>query len=149
MNFHFILPVPQAPTDVTALVNGTQSILVSWRPPTPMNGILSQYTVHWRENESDAEPKKENVPSNQTSFEIFGLEMDKPYEFWVTASTTFGESQNSESFIAIPSDKLATATIATFTDTFTVDIQQTAELPCLAVGSPIPKITWKVRIILL
>lgn len=150
MNFQ--CSVPEAPSDVKALVNGTQAILVSWHPPPQINGILSQYTVYWSEKGLETEPKKEKLPSNQTSFEVFGLEMNKPYEFWVKASTIFGEGQKSKSVIATPSDKFS-ARIASFNDTFTVtyiaEIKQSVKLPCLVVGSPTPKITWKVRSIFL
>lgn len=77
------------------------------------------------------------------SFEASGLESSKPYEFWVTASTNIGEGQQSKSIIAIPSDKVP-AKIASFDDTFTATFKEDAKLPCLAVGSPTPNITWKV-----
>lgn len=127
------------------MVYGAQAILVSWRPPTQPNGIISQYTVYSREEGSEAEPKKEKVPAYQMSFEASGLEMNKPYEFWVTASTNIGEGQQSKSVIAIPSDKVP-AKIASFDDTFIATFKEDAKLPCLAVGSPTPNITWKVRI---
>ncbi|XP_055318403.1 cell adhesion molecule Dscam2 isoform X27 [Sitodiplosis mosellana] len=136
--------VPEAPTAVKALVYGAQAILVSWRPPTQPNGIISQYTVYSREEGSEAEPKKEKVPAYQMSFEASGLEMNKPYEFWVTASTNIGEGQQSKSVISIPSDKVP-AKIASFDDTFIATFKEDAKLPCLAVGSPTPNITWKVK----
>lgn len=136
--------VPEAPTAVKALVYGAQAILVSWRPPSQPNGIISQYTVYSREEGSEAEPKKEKVPAYQMSFEASGLEANKPYEFWVTASTNIGEGQQSKSVIAIPSDKVP-AKIASFDDTFIATFKEDAKLPCLAVGSPTPTITWKVR----
>lgn len=77
------------------------------------------------------------------SYEASGLETNKPYEFWVTASTNIGEGQQSKSIIAIPSDKVP-AKIASFDDTFIATFKEDAKLPCLAVGSPTPNITWKV-----
>lgn len=139
------ITVPEAPTAVKALVYGAQSILVSWRPPSQPNGIISQYTVYAREEGSEAEPKKEKVSPMQMSYEASGLENNKPYEFWVTASTNIGEGQQSKSIIAIPSDKVP-AKIASFDDTFVATFKEDAKLPCLAVGSPTPNITWKVCI---
>lgn len=78
------------------------------------------------------------------SYEASGLESNKPYEFWVTASTNIGEGQQSKSIIAIPSDKVP-AKIASFDDTFIATFKEDAKLPCLAVGSPTPNITWKAR----
>lgn len=77
------------------------------------------------------------------SYEASGLETNKPYEFWVTASTNIGEGQQSKSIIAIPSDKVP-AKVASFDDTFVATFKEDAKLPCLAVGSPTPNITWKV-----
>lgn len=134
---------PEAPTAVKALVYSAQSILVSWRPPSQPNGIISQYTVYSREEGSEAEPKKEKVSPIQMSYEASNLEPNKPYEFWVTASTNIGEGQQSKSIIAIPSDKVP-AKIASFDDTFVATFKEDAKLPCLAVGSPTPNITWKV-----
>lgn len=124
---------------------GAQAILVSWRPPSQPNGIISHYTVYSREEGSEAEPKKEKVQAYQMSYEASGLETNKPYEFWVTASTNIGEGQQSKSVISIPSDKVP-AKIASFDDTFTATFKEDAKLPCLAVGSPTPNITWKVCI---
>lgn len=80
------------------------------------------------------------------SYEASGLETNKPYEFWVTASTNIGEGQQSKSIIAIPSDKVP-AKIASFDDTFVATFKEDAKLPCLAVGAPTPNITWKVCIV--
>ena len=147
-DFSIHFTVPEAPADVKALVNGTQAILVSWSPPTQMNGLLLPYALYWRENGSEAEPKKDKVPSYQTSFEVFGLKMNKSYEFWVTASTKFGGSPKSKSIIATPSDKVSVQ-IASFDEVITAKLKRSVKLPCLVVGSPTPNITWKVRIILL
>lgn len=45
---------------------------------------------------------------------------------------------------AMPSDKVP-AKIASFDDTFTATFKEDAKLPCLAVGSPTPDITWKIK----
>lgn len=126
-----------------ALVFGAQAILVSWRPPSQPNGIVSHYTVYYREEGSEAEPKKQKVPPYQMSYETSNLDQNKPFEFWVTASTNIGEGQQSKSIIAIPSEKVP-AKIASFDDTFTATFKEDAKLPCLAVGAPTPNITWKV-----
>lgn len=116
---------------------------MSWRPPSQPNGIVSQYTVYYREEGSDSEPKKEKVPPYQMSYEASALDQNKPFEFWVTASTNIGEGQQSKSIMAIPSEKVP-AKIASFDDTFTATFKEDAKLPCLAVGAPTPNITWKV-----
>lgn len=136
--------VPEAPTAVKALVVGAQAILVSWRPPSHPNGIITQYTVYYREEGSESEPKSQKVPHYQMSYEAPGLDQNKPFEFWVTANTNIGEGQQSKSVVAMPSDKVP-AKIASFDDTFTATFKEDAKLPCLAVGAPTPDIKWKIK----
>nr|XP_036231664.1 Down syndrome cell adhesion molecule-like protein Dscam2 [Bactrocera oleae] len=136
--------VPEAPTDVKALVKGHAAILVSWRPPAQPNGIIQQYTVYSKVEGAEGEPKSQKIPQHQMSFEAIDLEKNKPYEFWVTASTNIGEGQQSKSIVAMPSDQVP-AKIASFDDTFTATFKEDAKMPCLAVGSPQPEITWKVK----
>uniref|UniRef100_A0A182K7K5 Down syndrome cell adhesion molecule n=1 Tax=Anopheles christyi TaxID=43041 RepID=A0A182K7K5_9DIPT len=134
--------VPEAPTGVKALVMSEGSILVSWQPPAQPNGLILQYTVYIKSG--DQEPKSFKVPSYQINYEASGLEKNQKYEFWVTASTTIGEGQSSKTLSAMPSDKVP-AKIASFDDKFTATFKEDAKLPCLAVGSPTPDITWKIK----
>ncbi|XP_049290931.1 Down syndrome cell adhesion molecule-like protein Dscam2 isoform X36 [Anopheles funestus] len=134
--------VPEAPTAVKALVMSEGSILVSWQPPAQPNGLILQYTVYIKSGEQ--EPKSYKVPSFQINYEASGLEKNQKYEFWVTASTTIGEGQSSKTLSAMPSDKVP-AKIASFDDKFTATFKEDAKLPCLAVGSPTPDITWKIK----
>ncbi|ALC40438.1 Dscam, partial [Drosophila busckii] len=136
--------VPEAPTDVKALVMGNAAILVSWRPPAQPNGIITQYTVYSKAEGAETETKTQKVPHYQMSYEATELEKNKPYEFWVTASTTIGEGQQSKSIVAMPSDQVP-AKIASFDDTFTATFKEDAKMPCLAVGAPQPEITWKIK----
>ncbi|XP_046809330.1 Down syndrome cell adhesion molecule-like protein Dscam2 [Lucilia cuprina] len=136
--------VPEAPTDVKALVMGHAAILVSWRPPAQPNGIIQQYTVYTKVEGAEGEPKSQKVPHYQMSYEATELEKNNPYEFWVTASTNIGEGQPSKSIVAMPSDQVP-AKIASFDDTFTATFKEDAKMPCLAVGSPQPDITWKIK----
>ncbi|XP_019890710.1 cell adhesion molecule Dscam2 [Musca domestica] len=136
--------VPEAPTDVKALVMGQAAILVSWRPPAQPNGIIQQYTVYTKVEGAEGEPKSQKIPHYQMSYEATELEKNSPYEFWVTASTNIGEGQPSKSIVAMPSDQVP-AKIASFDDTFTATFKEDAKMPCLAVGSPQPDITWKIK----
>ncbi|CAD7088390.1 unnamed protein product [Hermetia illucens] len=136
--------VPEAPTDVKALVMGSEAILVSWRPPAQPNGLILQYTVYTKAEGAEGAPKSQKIPNYQMSYEASGLEKGKSYEFWVTASTVIGEGQPSKSITAMPSDQVP-AKIASFDDAFTVTFKEDAKLPCLAVGSPKPDITWKIK----
>ncbi|XP_055535113.1 cell adhesion molecule Dscam2 isoform X11 [Wyeomyia smithii] len=134
--------VPESPTAVKALVMSEGSILVSWLPPSQPNGVILQYTVYIKNG--DQEPKSHKVPAYQMSYEASGLEKSLQYDFWVTASTTIGEGQRSKTLQAKPSDKVP-AKIASFDDSFTATFKEDAKLPCLAVGSPTPDITWRIK----
>lgn len=123
---------------------GNAAILVSWRPPAQPNGIITQYTVYSKAEGAETETKTQKVPHYQMSFEATELEKNKQYEFWVTASTTIGEGQQSKSIVAMPSDQVP-AKIASFDDTFTATFKEDAKMPCLAVGAPQPEITWKIK----
>lgn len=136
--------VPEAPIDVKALVMGHEAILVSWRPPAQPNGIIQQYTVYSKFEGSEGEPKSQKIPHYQMSYESSGLEKNRPYEFWVTASTNIGEGQPSKCITAMPSVQVP-AKIASFDDTFTATFKEDIKLPCLVVGSPLPDIMWKIK----
>lgn len=136
--------VPEAPTDVKALVMSSEAILVSWRPPAQPNGIILQYTVYYRIEGVEGEAKSQKVLPYQMSYEASGLDKNKAYEFWVTASTVIGEGQQSKSITAMTNEKVP-ARIASFDDVFTATFKQDAKLPCQAVGSPTPDITWKIK----
>lgn len=54
--YFYLFSVPDAPTSVKALVMSADSILVSWLPPDRPNGIITQYTVYFKEEgKSDSE----------------------------------------------------------------------------------------------
>ncbi|XP_034950760.1 Down syndrome cell adhesion molecule-like protein Dscam2 isoform X25 [Chelonus insularis] len=134
---------PEAPVAIKALVMSPESILVSWRPPTQPNGVISQYTVYTKADNVD-EPLSAKVPPNQLTYEASGLDKQRRYEFWVTASTNIGEGQASKIVTLSPNIRVP-AKIASFDDKFTATYKEDVKLPCLAVGVPAPEVTWKVR----
>lgn len=60
-----LIPVPESPTAVKALVMSADSILVSWKPPTEPNGIVEYYMVYYKESGSD----ETEIPKNHSQFE--------------------------------------------------------------------------------
>lgn len=136
--------VPESPTDVKALVMSSEAILVSWRQPNQPNGIITQYTVYYKQEGNEGDAQSQKVTSNQMRFEVSALEKNKAYEFWVTASTFMGEGQSSKTITAMTNEKVP-ARIASFDDTFIVNFKSDAKLPCIAVGSPTPDVTWRVK----
>ncbi|XP_014598819.1 PREDICTED: Down syndrome cell adhesion molecule-like protein Dscam2 isoform X33 [Polistes canadensis] len=134
---------PEAPIAVKALVMSPESILVSWRPPNQPNGVISQYTIYTKADNAE-EPTSQKVPPNQLTYEATGLDKQRRYEFWVTASTNIGEGEASKIVTLGPSVRVP-AKIASFDDKFTATYKEDVKLPCLAVGVPAPEVIWKVR----
>ncbi|XP_012058406.1 PREDICTED: Down syndrome cell adhesion molecule-like protein Dscam2 [Atta cephalotes] len=134
---------PEAPIAIKALVMSSESILISWRPPSQPNGVISQYTVYTKADNAE-EPTNQKVPPNQLTHEASGLDKQQRYEFWVTASTNIGEGEASKIVTLGPSVRVP-AKIASFDDKFTATYKEDVKLPCLTVGVPAPEVTWKVR----
>ncbi|XP_050461797.1 cell adhesion molecule Dscam2 isoform X39 [Cataglyphis hispanica] len=134
---------PEAPIAIKALVMSAESILISWRPPSQPNGVISQYTVYTKADNAD-EATSQKVPPNQLTHEASGLDKQLRYEFWVTASTNIGEGEASKIVTLGPSVRVP-AKIASFDDKFTATYKEDVKLPCLTVGVPAPEVTWKVR----
>lgn len=86
---------PEAPIAIKALVMSAESILVSWRPPSQPNGVISQYTVYTKADNVE-EPVSQKVPPNQLTYEAKGLDKQRRYDFWVAASTNIGEGEASK-----------------------------------------------------
>lgn len=93
--FSYLFSAPEAPIAIKALVMSSESILISWRPPSQPNGVISQYTVYTKADNAE-EPTSQKVPPNQLTHEASGLDKQLRYEFWVTASTNIGEGEASK-----------------------------------------------------
>ncbi|XP_043207619.1 Down syndrome cell adhesion molecule-like protein Dscam2 isoform X5 [Amphibalanus amphitrite] len=132
--------VPEAPAAIKALAMSSDSILVSWRQPENPNGIIKRYTVYFME-EGSREPQMHRVTPFQQSYRASGLKKTQNYQFWVNADTSMGEGPPSNKVTVTPRSQVP-ARIASFDDELTVNFQQDAKLPCLAVGLPQPTIAW-------
>lgn len=104
LKIRFLFTAPEAPTAIKALVMSAESILVSWRPPVQPNGVISQYTVYTKAEDSET-AISQKVPPNQLTHEASGLTETKRYDFWVTASTNIGEGQTSKIVTISPNAK--------------------------------------------
>lgn len=100
--FRLLRSAPEAPIAIKALVMSAESILVSWRPPSQPNGVISQYTVYTKADNTE-EPTSQKVPPNQLTHEASGLDKQRRYDFWVTASTNIGEGEASKIVALAPS----------------------------------------------
>lgn len=99
---HIVYTAPEAPIAIKALVMSSESILVSWRPPSQPNGVITQYTVYTKADNAE-EPSSQKVPPNQLTHEASELDKTRRYDFWVTASTNIGEGEASKIVALAPS----------------------------------------------
>lgn len=86
----------------------SDSILVSWKPPTEPNGIIEYYMVYYKEaGNNNEKPKSQKIVPNlrnqNLSYQAKNLDSLLKYEFWVTAATTIGEGQPSKKVNVSPS----------------------------------------------
>uniref|UniRef100_A0A5K3FAP1 Protein-tyrosine-phosphatase n=1 Tax=Mesocestoides corti TaxID=53468 RepID=A0A5K3FAP1_MESCO len=79
---------PSAPTDVTAKAVSSNSIVVSWSPPTETNGILKPYRAHCTQVGDNWPYSASTKDNTTTSVEVKGLRSNTKYECYVEASTT-------------------------------------------------------------
>jgi protein tyrosine phosphatase len=87
---------PGAPQNVTARQVSSDSINVSWLVPARKNGIISHYTVYYRNgNITDSTELNETVFDNRTSVTITRLDPFTVHAIQVTATTGGGEGNRS------------------------------------------------------
>ena len=84
------------------------------------------------------------MPALQMNYHVNNLNSKSRYEFWVTAHTGIGEGSPSTKATLTPSSRVP-AKIASFDETFVIPAKRTVKLPCIAVGSPSPDLSWKVN----
>ena len=92
--------IPGAPAAVKAAWTSSDSITVSWLPPSAPNGIVKTYTVYRRshaanESADSVKPATFTVPAHVDSFTASSLQKQS-HSFWVTASTRVGEGPGSQ-----------------------------------------------------
>ncbi|XP_006825869.1 cell adhesion molecule DSCAM-like [Saccoglossus kowalevskii] len=137
--------VPEEPADVKAHSQSPTSVMLSWLPPLYPNGIITKYTVYTRYKEGNTEMTEELVlaPPPVTLYHtITNLQTNYEYDFWVTASTIVGEGIPSRIVTEILLQRVA-ARIASFPLILTTPWKQDVEIPCVAVGDPIPTVEWR------
>ena len=100
------LPVPTPPRSLT-IVNTTDStVTLSWMPPDPPNGIITQYQLQYRRvggSYTSLQPLNTDLTRTVT-----GLTSGTQYEFRVRARTTVGYGHLSD-IVAVLVGKLQLA----------------------------------------
>ncbi|RWS17533.1 dscam:-like isoform D [Dinothrombium tinctorium] len=149
--------VPASPSQIKAIVVSSDSVIVTWKDPLFKNGIITKYTVYWKELNNNRTKTSVSVPKSRNNlfstryrwldpapqYKLTGLREHTPYEVWVTASTRVGEGQPSSIVSAIPSKNVA-AQIIEWNETVMVSPGESSPIVigCHCVGTePIEK-TW-------
>ncbi|XP_022216725.2 Down syndrome cell adhesion molecule-like protein Dscam2 isoform X3 [Drosophila obscura] len=129
--------VPEAPADIKVVVSTTQSLYISWLPPTEPNGVITKYSLYTRvvNGREELNNEKRSLPSQQHFYESKGLHPHMEYQFWVTASTRVGEGKSSRVVSQITTNRVP-ARIISFGGPAVRPWRATVTLPCTAVGKP-------------
>ena len=90
-----LLPFVAAPSAAPLLSNVTAlnstSVLVEWErvPKESRNGIITKYTIYYKDELKKAEGTMVVKPPNKTAI-INGLRQQAEYSFWIVAATSKG-----------------------------------------------------------
>ncbi|CAK1540390.1 unnamed protein product [Leptosia nina] len=138
--------VPSSPEKIKALAYSSDSVLVSWLPPQHPNGIISHYTVYYREagrlgKHSSFTVSAEKNQEIELMFQVRNLMENQLYEFWVSATTGSGEGESTLVVGQGPSARIP-AKIASFGGVRSVRLGHSTVLACLCVGVPTPRSRW-------
>ncbi|KAH8379056.1 hypothetical protein KR009_002841 [Drosophila setifemur] len=129
--------VPEAPADIKVVVSSSQSLYISWLPPTEPNGVITKFSLYTRvvNGREELNNEKRSLPSQQSYYEAKGLHPHMEYQFWVTASTRVGEGKSSRVSSQITTNRIP-ARIISFGGPVVRPWRSTVTLPCTAVGKP-------------
>ncbi|KAL0901060.1 hypothetical protein ABMA27_006383 [Loxostege sticticalis] len=138
--------VPSAPEKIKALAFSSDTVLVSWLPPLNPNGIISHYTVYYREagrlgKHSSFTVSADKKPDMELMFKVRNLMENQLYEFWVSATTGSGEGESTLVVGQGPSSRIP-ARIASFGRRVCVGSGRSVLLLCACVGAPPPRSRW-------
>ncbi|CAH0715045.1 unnamed protein product, partial [Brenthis ino] len=133
--------VPEAPSDIKVLILSATSLLVSWKRPDHPNGELIYYTVYVKQTSGNGSPQTFRVDVSKTTTEVKDLTTGRPYEVWVTASTSVGEGIASKRISQTPAQRVV-AGVASLGGTISVGVGSSLLLVCQCVGSPPPRTVW-------
>ncbi|XP_017071042.1 Down syndrome cell adhesion molecule-like protein Dscam2 isoform X6 [Drosophila eugracilis] len=129
--------VPEAPADIKVVSSSSQSLYISWLPPTEPNGVITKFSLYTRvvNGREELNNEKRSLPSQQAYYEAKGLHPHMEYQFWVTASTRVGEGKSSRVSSQITTNRVP-ARIISFGGAVVRPWRSTVTLPCTAVGKP-------------
>ncbi|CAG0880725.1 unnamed protein product [Cyprideis torosa] len=135
--------VPSAPAGIKVLQSSRTSFVISWLPPTSANGILTKYTMYIKVM---GRRKSENeilrlISPDSLSYEASGLQRNKRYSFWMTASTSKGQGKATKTVDAVLKD-VVPASIVSFGRRMISAWKMPVTFECVTVGDPEPQVSW-------
>ncbi|KAG8439517.1 hypothetical protein GDO86_005642 [Hymenochirus boettgeri] len=114
----------------------SNSVMVFWTPPSKPNGIIQYYTFYYRnttstyiKNYTDKEINS-TMDNEELSAIVDGLAKFSNYTFWITASTLFGDGNQTSEMIEIHTDE---------------DVPESApnSINCTSINSTTVLLTWE------
>lgn len=105
-----LFAAPGPPAGIKASPLSASSVLVSWLPPARPNGRIKHYTLYVREASHAGAHQAYTLAANESSDQelrhaVSGLREGLPYEFWLSATTAFGEGKATDVLTQEPSSK--------------------------------------------
>lgn len=104
----WVCTVPGAPADIKALLQTSDTVVVTWLAPTQPNGVVIKYGVYVRVVDGGRQVDSRSVthsPAAPLQYSLPGLKRRLRYEFWVTAFTKVGEGQSTPVATVTPASK--------------------------------------------
>ena len=90
---HFVT-VPTAPRSLMVVVVTNTTMTLSWMPPDPPNGIITQYKIQYRQT-GGGNFGNNQVTTNLT-YTVTGVNTNTEYDFRVRAFTVVGRGPPSD-----------------------------------------------------
>lgn len=132
-NIYWKYTVPGAPSEVKAVISSPDSAIITWKDPINKNGLITKYTLNWRElnknrtktavtvpkSRSNIFSTRYRVPETHPQYKLTGLSENAVYEAWVTASTRVGEGPSTDIITFNPVSKIP-ARILELSDTWII-----------------------------
>ena len=81
------------------------TVTLSWMPPDPPNGIITNYQVQYRRTDSNSPNYYSfDTRTNDLTYTVTGLNTNTEYNFRVRADTVVGRSDHSN-VVTVPAGK--------------------------------------------
>ena len=102
----YVFLVPTAPRSLMVVNDSVTdtNVTLSWMPPDPANGIITQYQIQYRRSSGNGNYMQKNVTNSTQSYTVTKLTSNTEYVFQVRAFTIVGNGDFSNSVTAHTSE---------------------------------------------